>query len=326
MKKQDKHPIDSFFKENIAQNFPYDPALWNKADKGIAALFNRKRILYFSLLFLLFISSVAVFFANFGSKQEKITRAGKSSTVVLNEKNSETKTSGYKNKSDEIAFPSFTEKGEVSSATVVSNSDDEIKKPRFKQKENTESQNGEKFKIKGEEEIKEKESTVVPSMQEPTVSEEATIAKIMADENILFTDFFMMTKPFQAFPLSNATIENPIKCPGVMNEKRKRGFGATIEFENLNSVFIRHHLSGLSKTELDYRSKYEKVQKFKGYSLNILMQRGGFGLVTGLGYREVAIKTNYVISNTTFELSESKYKMIRDSIPYKGGYWSSIRE
>ena len=327
MKKQDKHPIDSFFKENITQDFPYDPALWNKADKGIAALFNKKRILYFSLLFLLFISSVAVFFANTESKQEKISRTGKNEKMVLSKKSSVTKSSGYTNSSDEIAIQSSIEKAEVSSATAVSNSDEEIQNPKFEQKENTESQNGEKLKIESKEEIKEKESTVIPSMIVPAVSEETPITKMVAEEKILFTDFVMMTKPFKSFINSNAIISQPSKCPGIINEKRKRGFATTIEFENTKSLLLQTQISGLPKDYLAFKKQGETAKNMNAYGLNIMFQRGGWGLVSGLGWSQASVNIHYQSDSNRYQIIKTpvvKYKMIQDSIKYEGGYYSKI--
>lgn len=316
MKKQDKHPIDNLFKENIHQDFPYDPALWNKADKGIAALFNRKRILYFSLLLLLFMSSVVVFVANTSSKPEKISRTGNSGNTSLNKKNVPTKASNYKNSSDEVAIHSSIEKTEVESTVVVSNPDMEKESP-------TTSKNGKEEGINYEEtkDNKKEETVILDVDKEDNLIEATTNEKQKTD----YAEFVLSTKPLEFFAF-NAFGKNPEPASKI-KEPKKRKFATFIEFENLNSVFKSNELKGLSKNELDYRNKYEKVQNYTSYSLNIIMQRGGFGFITGLGYATVAVKTSYITTSKTFDFSEAKYKMLDDSVHYTNGTpWSNIRE
>ena len=93
MKKQDKNSLDQFFRENTEQHFPYDPALWSKADKAIGAQFGKKYRMVILALLLLFMSSIAVFFAfdNQG-KAGKISMFKKSGNSIL-AKNSSSKKS-----------------------------------------------------------------------------------------------------------------------------------------------------------------------------------------------------------------------------------------
>lgn len=334
MKKQDKNPLDQFFRENTEQHFPYDPALWSKAEKGLGAFYGKKYRVILLALLLVFMSSIAVFFAydNHG-KAGKISMVKKSGNSVLTNKSKENiegngeNTTYFSTKNETTdASTSTTSSTET---TISSNPNTPLERegqnPYTKEEETNPSKqkdiNTKDDIIKKEESQSNAESVPAGKEAEDPISEVNNVK-----ERIDYTNFSMFSKPFQTFPFSGIT-QNP-ESNHINLDPKKRKFATTIEFENLNSIFLEHKLSGLPKQELEYKNKYEKEKSSTGYSLNIMMQRGGFGLVTGLGYANAIIKTSYISTSNTFELSEAKYKMLDDSVRQSqtGTSWNNIKE
>jgi hypothetical protein len=90
LKKQDNKNIDQFFKENLTQHFPTDPALWQQAEKGIAGLFLRKKILYYSTTLLIICGLITFLWINsstenLSTKSEKLSETS-NQTSNLGEK------------------------------------------------------------------------------------------------------------------------------------------------------------------------------------------------------------------------------------------------
>lgn len=338
MKKQDNNPLDQFFRENTEQHFPYDPALWSKADKDIGALFGKRYRMVFLALLLVFMSSIAVFFAyDNHSKAGKISMVKKSGNSVLTNKSTTYKSKeNIEGKGENTTY--FSTKNETtddntsttsSTETTISGNPNtslkvEEQNPYTKEEETNPSKQKD---INTKEEIAKKEESQSNAESVPVANEEDPVAEVNeVKQRIDYISFIMFSKPFQAFPFSGIT-QNPESKKINFNPK-KRKFATTIEFENLNSIFLEHKLSGLQKQELDYKNKYEREKSSKGYSLNIMLQRGGFGLVTGLGYANAIIKTSYISTSNTFELSEAKYKMLDDSVRQSqtGTSWNNIKE
>lgn len=338
MKKQDKNPLDQFFRENTEQHFPYDPALWSKADKDIGALFGKRYRMVFLALLLVFMSSIAVFFAydNHG-KAGKISMFKKSGNSVLTEKSTTVKSKGnIEGKGENTTYVSTKNETIVANASTASSTETTIsgnpntplesegQNPYTKEEETNPSKQKD---INTKDDIINKEESQSNAESVQVGKEEDPVADVNnLKERIDYTNFSMFSKPFQAFPFSGIT-QNP-ESNYINLDRKKRKFATTIEFENLNSIFLEHKLSGLQKQELDYKNKYEREKSSKGYSLNIMLQRGGFGLVTGLGYADAVIKTGYISTSNTFELSEAKYKMLDDSVRQSqtGTSWNNIKE
>jgi len=59
--------------------------------------------------------------------------------------------------------------------------------------------------------------------------------------------------------------------------------------------------------------------------LNVILQRNGIGLLSGIGFSDASIKTNYIDKLNHYEITSS-YKLVRDSVPFKNRYITYIEE
>ena len=124
-----------------------------------------------------------------------------------------------------------------------------------------------------------------------------------------------------------ATKKYQQKNKDIINEKRKRGFATTIEFENTKSLLLQTQISGLPKDYLAFKKQGETAKNMNAYGLNIMFQRGGWGLVSGLGWSQASVNIHYQSDSNRYQIIKTpvvKYKMIQDSIKYEGGYYSKI--
>ncbi len=324
MKKQDNNPIDQFFKENTEQHFPYDPTMWKGAEKGLSFLFMKKRILIFSFLFVFFISSVAVFILfKTDTKAGKISITKNSENPDLVEKNSTNKSIlSYGKKNENDAKP-LTD----NETKLVNNSSASLQKKDEKSAIviNKESDSKKEFEINADEKPQVKIEITPPI--EPIVLTKESDAISPVSEIKKFMEIALLSKSLHSFPYANFN-KNPELNPKI-KDPEKRKFATTIEFENRYSILLKQQLNGLPKEQLEFKNQYEKPQNSNGYLINVMLQRGGIGLITGVGYSTASVKTNYFTDTNHFHFIKTtltKYRMIRDSIPYQGGYYSYILE
>jgi hypothetical protein len=69
----------------------------------------------------------------------------------------------------------------------------------------------------------------------------------------------------------------------------------------LFSIKSQNKTNGLSQAQIDFKNKYETVENTNAYHLNLVIQRGKFGLITGLGYRNTIVKTDYIVSRDIYD-------------------------
>ena len=324
MKKQDKHPIDQLFKENTEVHFPYDPNLWNKAEADLNAIAVKKRLWVYSTV-VLSIIAVVICCLMFNSEKETMvsTSVNKDSSVSQvgsdkpltaegtlsnsNKRSSSVTTSGTK-VSDNVNEGKTLQIKDHTAHKIVSSTKPGIERSSLPiiSENNMNAESNTEIKSKQKEETYTTEESTKPVR----LSFETIEMPSRTGINLLFTYLNSNTYP---------NIHDFLPTP--------KRFATSVELENFNSIMLRQKNSGLSDAELDLKQKYETPQNLTGLGLNILMQRGGLGMVIGLGHLQTAINTNYK-TDTAYKLisSTTKYKMIQDSVKYSGGYYSHIME
>jgi len=326
LKKQVKHNVEQFFRENITQYFPTDPALWQQADKRLIRLFLRKKIIYYAASVLLLGAAVIGFLMiNYTPKVTTITKMDKlnnSSIQSIQMKGNETieatpsiemETANKSGKNSKVKTASSLahKQSEISQTTVTN--DPKVIGKTFKSLDSEtemnfkEISNPENGTSKKDEEILQVEFNSNPS--DP-------IAKLSFETPAYSRK---LIKPF----LYSSTSSKPVSLPELKNPERR--FAVFVEFENLLSTSTSLRLNKLSEKELVYRNRSESIQNSSAYALNLIIQKKGFGLVTGISQQSASLKTNYLRDYFTYDF-ETKYKMLKDSISYKRGYYSQILE
>jgi len=344
LKKQDKNPVDQFFKENIQQDFPYDSALWNKAEKGIATYFLKKRIIFFSAI-LLFISSIGVFFLyeNTETTAHSTKIKNQSNLLVINEKesnstitntnaNTNNNTNTNQNDNTKDLKDAIMQKQSVKAhdkdnlSSIRTNQGKAARNPKSnstvkrKFKSSTSKNSGEKL----ENENFKKEGIIV-SNDDSKKSPSAPIIPDVESKEINETQFTLLSKPLKTFYFENSN--NKPETQKKNFDRKKKRFATTIEFEQLISTQLTQKLSGLLDPILAYRNQYETAKNSNGYALNVMLQRHGFGVIIGFGQQSATIKTKYLVNEYTYEFV-TKYQMIEEEVyrPSGSKTLSYIRE
>lgn len=325
MKKQDNKNIDQFFKENLTQHFPTDPALWQQAEKGIAGLFLRKKILYYSTTILFLGGLMAFLWINLSSENAS------TKNVKLSEVANQTSKEVEKSEAFEDPHKTIVTSNNVDDISNFSTSASEVNnqnqvKNDLASKKSIVSNRTSKPLVIEEEVNKELKQIDLPSSGGLQKIEEANLAEKESEtsDEVGIINFEILelnqklTKPFLY-----AASSKPVLLPELKNKKRK--FAIFLEFENGRSINTSLSLSKLSDQEKSYRKHSESLENTSSYGLNLILQKKGFGLVTGISQQSASIKTNYMQNYFTYDF-ETKYKMIKDSIAYKRGYYSQISE
>jgi hypothetical protein len=283
LKNQDKHPIDNYFKDYMEQDFPYKPSSWKKATVVIDNYFGKRRKLAVIVALFLVTSGIALFLA-FDTKN----KTARSIATSPSTKESETKNH---------SFTEVEANNENSTLTIVeeqsNNSQDKF----------TSKSNGTPKQIENEipriaesiQDISNSENKNELTISMPTESSDSSPAK---EKSTFFTDFVLYSKPLVSF---NFNITNNAPQAAVGEEMKKKKYAFMIEFENLFSTSTKQKLSGLSKAEIGYKDKYESIKNTNSYHLNLLFQRGKFGFITGLGYQNAIIKTDYLATHVSYD-------------------------
>ncbi len=325
MKKQDNKNIDQFFKENLTQHFPTDPALWQQAEKGIAGLFLRKKILYYSTTLLLIGGLIAFLWINsntqnLSTKNEKLSE-NSNQTSIIGEKSLalEDADKSKKTSDDPNYNTNFQALGsEVKSQIQITN--------ELTSKKAIVNQGTSKPLVIVEEVSQDLNNIEAPGSGSLQKIEEVNPTEIEFETSdeigiINFEILGLNRKLTQSFLY--ATSSKPMLLPELKNKKRK--FAVFLEFENGRSVNTSLSLSKLSEQEKNYRALSESLENTSSYGLNLILQKKGFGLVTGISQQSASLRTNYLQNYVTYDF-ETKYKMIKDSVAYKRGYYSQISE
>jgi hypothetical protein len=325
LKKQDNKNIDQFFKENLTQHFPTDPALWQQAEKGIAGLFLRKKILYYSTTLLIICGLITFLWINsstenLSTKSEKLSETSnqtsnlgeKSVALVEPEKIKETSDDADYNSNFRAIVSEVNSqnhiKNELASKKAIVNKG--TSKPLLIDEEV--SQEVKEIDLPGSDGLQKIEEVNLAEKESETRDEVGIINFEILELNQKLTQPFLYT-----------TSSKPVLFPELKNKKRK--FAMFLEFENGRSINTSLSLSKLSDQEKSYRKQSESLENTSSYGLNLILQKKGFGFVTGISQQSASIKTNYIQNYFTYEF-ETKYKMIKDSIAYKRGYYSQISE
>jgi len=324
LKKQDKHPIDQFFKENTEVHFPYDPNLWNKADADLNALAVKKRLWAYSTIVL---SILAVVMCWFWLNSEKETTVSSS-----NEADNSASVEGIHKHLSVEGKLSQTNKHSTSgtnSTIKISGTENDL---NTKQIHDPNAQNlisltkpvvessSQTINSTNNTDTESKPEISSNQKEETFTTDESTKSVKLNFETIAMPSISGIKIPF-TYLNSNTTPNNHDFWPAP------KRFATYVELENYTSILLRQKNSGLSDAELDLKQKYETPQNLTGFSLNVLLQRGGFGVIIGLGHSQTAMNTNYR-TDTGYKLvsTTTKYKMIQDSVKYSGGYYSHIME
>lgn len=321
-------------------NFPFDPNLWNKAEADLIVLSARKRKWVYSTLIITFLVCL-IGWLWYDVKNEIAANSVKksdNSSVNLNEQNS--KKDKFKGTNIEYnRKETFAEKQSTLKDKNAGKKGVKLNKSSNKSGVITEpilnaiaSNSVETSQNNGSKKV---EIPAGASKEELPINNTNQTNKGSLEELPTNTTNHTNKDALEAISLISKTgTKLPFNVLNIVPEPNKHNFWPTpkkfatyIEFENYTSLVLNQKVSGLNKSELELKKKYETPQNLTGYGLNVILQRGGLGLVIGLGQLQTDLNTNYT-TDTSYKLvsTTTKYKMVQDSVRYSGGYYSKILE
>jgi len=324
LKKQDKHPIDQFFKENTDHNFPYDPNLWKKAEADLNVHAAKKRTLVYSTVLLAFISGVIalIWFSYNENSDRKYTKDSESANIKTDNLIIADQQSNDIRSDEAISKSQNSRKNDIKApeSEISSQPNKKAGKSKFLSKSNT-NNTITPADLAQNSGSKDKPFSPLPAKTEPSLILDTNSKNVGSFDNIE-----LLSKLGIKLPIHFSNNDPELNRHNFTPEPKR--FSKYIEFENYTSLVLNQTLSGLNQKELEMKQNSESPENLTGFGLNYIVQKGGLGFVIGLGHLQGSVNTNY--SNDTGQLklvsTVTKYKMIRDSVPYSGGYYSNIIE
>lgn len=332
MKAQDKHPIDELFKKGLNQDFPFDPQMWEKAEGQIVAINHKKKVMAWSLVALTCLSIIGMYMFYKPLSKSHISKNVITVNAIENELKKgtvaeESKSSTTENEiaaeTNEFASQKIQSKPSKTLNTKlndVAGSENQLRVPSDingdqspRQPEFSISNSDGLNDVDGETPIQEPKI-----ISKPELNEEATNVVSTID----FENWSFNKKRIPDFGYLTTGQANPAM---LLKQPHVRKFALTFEFEQLFKTNNQYKLSGLPEQQLKYRQQYEKSGSAHASYLNVMLQRGGFGFITGIGLINQTFKTSYMVERTNYQF-ETRYVMVKENIPYSGGTYSQIRE
>lgn len=307
MKNQDKHPIDNYFKDFMEQDFPYNPSSWKKATKVIDAYFGKRKKSILIVALILIAGSVVMFYG-YDTKNKTVSKP-----IAIRQTNKEIKTknntSFYEVKT-EIDNESVSGVKEEESFSKDNSAPESIGTPKHSENKTIEI-------TKKTDDISDNENQndipISIMIEEPDTNP-------TKEKNTFFTDFVLPSKRLYSF---NFNASNNKPQPRIIKTGTKKKFAIMLEVESLFLNHSKQKLGGLPQTEIDYRNKYESIKNTNTYHLNVMFQRANFDLITGLGYQNVIIKTDYLAHRVYYD-TKILYKTENKSVPSSSGSYLLI--
>jgi hypothetical protein len=282
LKNQDKHPIDNYFKDNMEQNFPYKPSSWKKATVVIDNYFGKRKKSVLIVVFFLIANGI-VFFFSLDSMHK-----GKEKLIVNKHTNKEIVTKNINTNNNEIS--------EIDNSDISNVADRNISSQIAVKSNGTIMPNEKRRTQKASDKnniLNEVEQTILPISNKEIADSSKVEPKIT-----YFTDFVFHPKLLNSFNFNNSNNSPQAKII-IPDRKKKPVF--MLEVETLFSIKSQNKTNGLSQAQIDFKNKYETVENTNAYHLNLVIQRGKFGLITGLGYKNAIVKTNYIVSRDIYD-------------------------
>ena len=332
MKAQDKHPIDELFKKGLNQDFPFDPQMWEKAEGQIVAINHKKKVMAWSLVALTCLSIIGMYMFYKPLSKSHISKNVITVNAIENELKKGTVAEESKSSTTENEIASETNEYAsqkiqskpgntlISQSKGVSVSKNQVRVPSD---------------INGDQSPREPEISINNSdglndvngethIQEPKIISKPELEKEATNvvSTIDFETWAFNKKRIPDFGYLTTGQANPAM---LLKQPRTRKFALTLEFEQLFKTNNQYKLSGLPEQQLKYRQQFEKSGSNQASYLNVMLQRGGFGFITGIGLINQTFKTSYMVERTNYQF-ETRYVMVKENIPYSGGTYSQIRE
>ncbi|MCB9252761.1 MAG: hypothetical protein H6605_09865 [Flavobacteriales bacterium] len=329
MKEQSKHPIDQYFKEKATHDFAYDPELWQKVEKRMIWQKIRKTIAFTSVVLIsIFSISLAIYYLSEKSVKDQNPMA-KMDPTQSEEGNNNNEAGVFKQEN----YPDLNASdGSMKDLNSVRKYKDKISAVQIKKEDTKRIAKNKKVHESHKRTFSNKTENLLKGAPEKQIEfqkpeNSKKIEPIEETETIYevfsFTPLDMESHLQFVFPKSQQN-EKPEPVEEKFRKDRKR-FAVFYEYEQLHSYQVSQNITGPDKDQNKFRMDMESNKKQSSMGINLILQKRGIAFVTGLGFSRIGLVTDYKYFSTTYT-SISKYRMIRDSIPYSGGYYSHILE
>jgi hypothetical protein len=308
--------------EKTEEHFEYDPTLWASVEKDIAIIPFQKNMLIISAIIGFVATGAIALYLHSGSDStnepvsvlsyktqilaKDETRLNKEAGTIATGINSERNNNEVKDHSK-----MNLNKHGIKYRTGQSNVDKTESTDRHKRRNSFLDLNQNKEKSVQVPKVSKGllKTEVSPSVDQPNYSKFRAKEPTRADIEGEFTLIKLFPKGIHSFfkVMNHHVISSNQFQTFKPNNKRK--FNISIELDGKYSMKLKNDISGLSASELKFRRQYEKENEASSYVVNVIIHKGDFGLLTGIGYSQASLKTGYMAPDVRYE-TETRYSMI----------------
>lgn len=330
MKNKDKHPIDELFEKGLYQEYPYDPALWEKAAEQLAAKkSNHKIFIWFAGIGAALSLMIVLFWANINPEQQQgqplasvtpdngvATHATKETASTASEPTADPQPSdgqpivpeGSPNTLSASEFNSSSRKTDLTQTPDENLPSDDAGEP----------ENNPVTKPTPVE-------TYVPETGSKAEDPAVKIPEKITETPIQTLDFLNWDLTHKEVTGFTYTLRGKPDFTPFSTRVRRPLYTIHLEWEQMFKQKNQYNLSGLPDGQLQYRRLFESGGDMQSNLLNVMVQRGNWGIVSGFGIMQSSFNTQYKVNQKQYKF-ETRYEMLKESIPYSGGTYSLIKE